>query len=215
MIKIVAVADTHREYRKIVIPKVDICIHAGDIDLYRYKREFDDFNDWLGELPTRFNICIGGNHDGFLEDRGFNWVKENLTNGIYLENSEVVIEGIKFWGSPITPEFYDWSFMRKRGEEINHYWKLIPSDTTVLVTHGPPYGVLDKTTMANGDEGSSEGCLDLLNRVKELKQLKFHCFGHMHRNGGKTIKIGNTTFINASVMDESYELVNFPIIFEV
>jgi Icc-related predicted phosphoesterase len=65
-------------------------------------------------------------------------------------------------------------------------WSSIPLDTEILITHIPPYGILD----------GKEGCSSLLERVKEVKP-RFHIFGHIHQwNGFK--KMEETTFINCS-----------------
>lgn len=207
-IKITAVSDTHKDYRKLKLTSGDIFIHAGDIDCYRYDVELVDFNKWLGKLDFKYKIVIGGNHDGYLENLGINTIQEKLTNGIYLENSSVTIEGIKFYGSPITPRFLNWSFMANRGEDIDRYWDCIPEDTDVLITHGPPYGILDRTLNANGTIGDIVGCFELRKRINEIKP-KYHIFGHIHFDYG-TLKYDNTTFYNVSVMNEQYELVNKP-----
>lgn len=212
---ICAISDTHKSYRKVVIPKCDVLIFGGDMDCYRYDIELEDFNEWLGSLKqAKKIICIGGNHDGLLEDLGYGSICKILTNAIYLENNEVVIDGIKFWGSPITPEFNKWSFMKQRGYEIAQYWRRIPEDVDVLITHGPAFNIMDQTPMANGDLGERVGCLDLAKRIKELPNLKLHIFGHIHFSYGVK-KIGDTTFINASLMDEEYNLTNSPIIIKI
>ena len=114
----------------------------------------------------------------------------------------------KFWGSPITPTFLDWFFMAERGEEIRRYWNLIPKDTGVLITHGPPMGILDWVPRTYGEHHI--GCLDLFDIVTHIKP-KLHIFGHIHYSCGKQ-KLQDTTFINASCINEEYEVVNKPIV---
>jgi Icc-related predicted phosphoesterase len=202
--KILALSDAHKDYRKVNIPKADILIFAGDIDVYKYDQEFNDFNDWLGSLKQiKHKIVIAGNHDGYFEDRGYQYIKDHLTNATYLENSGIIIDGIKFYGSPITPTFLDWSFMKERGKAINEYWSLIPRDIDILITHGPAFGILDTERT-----GKSVGCEDLLKRVLEIKP-KIHIFGHIHASYGH-IKTDYTDFYNVSVMNEDYDLVNKP-----
>ena len=126
---------------------------------------------------------------------------------IYLNDSGVTIEGINIWGSPVTPWFYNWAFNRHRGEEILKHWELIPANTNVLMTHGPVLGIHD--SVINGEH---VGCRDLLEKVKEIKPA-FHVCGHIHEGWGKAKK-GVTSFINACILNDSYELVNKPIVFE-
>ena len=129
-------------------------------------------------------------------------------NVIYLNDSGVTIEGIKIWGSPIQPWFYDWAFNRQRGSEICKHWDLIPNDTDVLMTHGPAYMRLDKTT-----SGHYVGCMDLLTAIRRVRP-QFHISGHIHEAYGM-VKEGVTTYINASVLDERYEMRNEAVVFEV
>ena len=120
---------------------------------------------------------------------------------IYLNDSGIEIDGITFWGSPITPWFFNWAFNRHRGEAIKKHWDLIPHNIDVLITHGPAHTILDKTT-----KGACAGCEGLLQKVQEIKP-KVHICGHIHEAYGKTEKYG-TVFINASILNEKYELRN-------
>jgi len=90
----------------------------------------------------------------------------------------VEIEGVRFWGSPWQPWFFDWAFNLERGEEIRAKWELIPDDTEVLITHGPPQGHGDMTS-----RGEGAGCADLLARIRQVKP-RYHLFGHIHEGYG-------------------------------
>ena len=209
--QICCIADTHNVYEYLELSKGDILIHAGDIDAYKYSSELKSFVKWLDLQNFKYKIVIAGNHDGFIYN---NPEAREILKGhcIYLENNGVEIEGIKIWGSPITPRFGRWFFMVERGKEIKRYWDMIPKDTNILITHGPSYGILDRTKLFN-----NVGCMDLRNKIPELKYLKFHIFGHIHEGYGKYKNLKNekgATFINASVVNEAYELVNEPIIVE-
>jgi Icc-related predicted phosphoesterase len=205
--KIICVSDTHGRHRNFTTPVGDILIHAGDIMTDGYRtREISDFNVWLGEQPQAMKLVIAGNHDRAFETTA--WAKTMLTNAIYLENSEVEIDGIKFWGSPAQPEFCNWSFNYKRGKDIDRIWRRIPDDTDVLITHGPPAGFRDWTKP--GEE--SLGCQDLRNAVRRVKP-KLHVFGHIHGGYGEDHD-GTTHFVNASLLDERYQPVNQPIVVE-
>jgi Icc-related predicted phosphoesterase len=112
-----------------------------------------------------------------------------------------MIDGINIWGSPVSPWFYDWAFNRKRGDDIRKHWDKIPPSTDILITHGPPYGILDKTK-----RGELVGCKDILPLIEKIKP-RLHVFGHIHEENGMK-KIGETIFVNGSVLDERYNLVN-------
>lgn len=127
---------------------------------------------------------------------------------IYLNDSGTTIDGIKVWGSPVTPWFFSWAFNKRRGEGIRKHWNLIPTDTDLLITHGPPYGILDAVINQR-----RTGCKDLLQKVQEVKP-KVHVFGHIHESYGVQKTMG-TQFINCCLLNESYELVNKPVTFEI
>lgn len=203
--KIVAVSDTHTMYDNLIIPDGDVFIHAGDIDL-NTQRDAIRFNKWLGELPHKYKIVIGGNHDRWLAQASTGMKQSLLSNCNYLENYSVTIEGIKFWGSPITPMFNNWYFMRERGDEIAKIWEQIPEDIDVLITHGPPYKILDAAP--KGLWVQYVGCWDLNHYVSKVKP-KIHIFGHVHFSHGTELT-GKTKFYNVSVMDEEYNVVHQP-----
>lgn len=190
--RIICISDTHNLHNQLEIPEGDILIHAGDISAIGEKDDIISFNDWLGQLPHQYKIVIAGNHDFYFENEPIK-AKEMLTNAIYLNDSGVEIEGLKIWGSPISPEFHDWAFNRKRGQEIRKHWEKIPENTDILITHCPPFGILDST-----NDGRNEGCKDLSEIVAKIKP-RLHIFGHIHEAYGQ-IKIEETIFINASMV---------------
>ncbi|HEX8516878.1 MAG TPA: metallophosphoesterase [Bacteroidia bacterium] len=138
--KFVAISDTHGQHNNLRLPQADVIIHAGDITKRGNKEEVVEFLTWFAELPFTYKIFIAGNHDFFFEESSEAEI-ENLipSNVIYLCNNSVLINGIKIWGSPITPYFFNWAFNRHRGDDISKYWDLIPMDTDILITHGPPF----------------------------------------------------------------------------
>jgi Icc-related predicted phosphoesterase len=115
-----------------------------------------------------------------------------------------MIMGLQFWGSPVQPEFLNWAFNKKRGAEIKRYWDRIPAGIDVLVTHGPPQGILDKT-----EEGLLVGCEELIGAVHRVHP-KVHIFGHIHEGYGHMRQDG-ILFVNASIMTERYQPLNKPI----
>jgi Icc-related predicted phosphoesterase len=181
----------------------DILIIAGDLTARDTRDEYTRFISWLNKLPYRCKIVIAGNHDGLIE-------KGTVTIGNdqihYLCDSGYVFEGIKIWGSPYTPTFLNWYFMRNRGEDIRKHWDLIPSDIDILVTHGPPYGIFDET-----EDEIRVGCEDLRKAVQERVKPRIHCFGHIHECGGSISELDGITYANCSYVDERYRPVNTPI----
>lgn len=206
--QIVAVSDTHGKHRDLKIPDGDVLIHAGDVTRGGTKEQVVDFLEWFAVQRHTHKIFVAGNHDFFFEQADSVMISSVIPDGIvYLNDSSIEINGVKFWGSPITPWFNNWAFNRNRGSEIKKHWELIPNDTDVLITHGPPFGILDETVY-----GKRTGCEELLLRVYYVKP-KFHIFGHIHEDHGSFTK-GETSFVNASVLDDWYEMKNEPVILD-
>jgi Icc-related predicted phosphoesterase len=208
-LRIVCISDTHGQHTKLSVPDGDVLIHAGDFMAFGdTPREIVDFTHWLGKQRHRYKIVIAGNHDLIFE-RHPGGARELLGNAIYLENSATELAGLKIWGSPVQPEFNNWAFNVARGAAIRRYWKMIPENTDVLVTHGPPFGVLDKAHPSS----AHLGCKELAKAVEQIKP-RLHVFGHIH--GGHGLASGkDTQFVNASVVNEEYRLVHEPQIVEI
>lgn len=209
MLRIVCLSDTHNFNELINVPDGDILIHAGDATIRGTRFEVEEFLQWFSALPHKHKIFVAGNHDWLYETNqtfaGFITANFNVK---YLRDSSIEIENLKIYGSPWQPRFYDWAFNLNRGEEIAEKWRLIPADTDVLITHGPPHEILDSTP--NGD---SAGCEELRKRIEKLN-LKAHIFGHIHSGYGTITKSG-IQFVNASICDESYAPSNSPIIIDI
>ena len=215
-IKIVAISDTHTKHRQISLPDGDMIICAGDISYRGTIREVNDFLEWYSSLPYKEKILIAGNHDWGFEREPELFAKMCKDAGIiYLNDSSYTsIDGFKIWGSPVQPAFCNWAFNRARSEKsaknphdrmdfghelIKPHWDLIPDDVDILITHGPPYKILDQCQ--NGIR--HVGCVELLKKIKQIKP-KLHIFGHIHESRGRQISDG-TTYINASSLDLNYQ----------
>ena len=198
----------------------DLLIIAGDLTAHDTDREHWDFAEKLGYqqmFEERYDkiIYIAGNHDGYLDPatgrrgiiRTCKWWDVE-----YLCDSGTEYRGKKIWGSPWTPVFYDWHFMKKRGKDIKKMWDMIPEDTEILITHGPPFGIQDQVENIHKDNvGNFAGCEELSNTIRDrLKNLKLHVFGHIHGCYGKA-NVNGVTYVNASIMNEYYQPVNDPI----
>lgn len=197
MTRIVLISDTHGQHDRLEVPDGDILIHAGDISHFGELEDVEAFDAWLAELPHRHKIMIAGNHDFAFERRAAE-AEALIEHATYLRDAGVTVEGLEIWGSPWTPEFFQWAFMLPRGEELAAKWAQIPESTDVLVTHGPPAGILDRT-----HTGKEAGCEALRERVAELRPA-LHVFGHIHeargtdRREGADGGRGDTLFVNAS-----------------
>jgi Icc-related predicted phosphoesterase len=211
--KIVMVSDTHNKHNQIVLPEGNILVHSGDFSGMGKQSEVKSFFKWITKQSEIFEhiIFIAGNHELSFEDKA-SWVDE-LIEGLpknvhYLEDSEVVIDGIKFYGTPYQPEFYNWAFNLKRGVECAEKWTLIPEDTDVLLSHGGPKYMCDYMPW----DLINIGCQDLLDRIMVVRP-KLNVFGHIHCGYGYKEYEG-ILFVNASTCNEVYEPVNKPIVVE-
>ncbi len=210
MPKIVCLSDTHNCNEQIVIPDGDILIHAGDATIRGTIDEVVMFNEWFSKLPHHYKIFVAGNHDWLFETNN-RYARNLLDSSIhYLQDSSVKIEKLKIYGSPWQPRFFDWAFNLTRGAELAHKWRLIPENTDILITHGPPFGILDEVPRANWTENT--GCEELRRRVETVCP-KLHVFGHIHYGYGTTEQFG-VKFVNASNCDEYYEPTNAPIVID-
>lgn len=205
--RILCISDTHGKHKKLELPEADMIIHAGDMSGKGEAWQIREFFEWFSKLSYRYKICIAGNHDFMAEQEPEEFLKLVPDNCIYLNDSGAEIENLKIWGSPITPWFHDWAFNRHRGDEIAKHWELIPQDTDILITHGPPMDVLDRTIF-----GKRVGCEELKKKIEQIRP-KLHIFGHIHEAYGK-LQIFDTTFINASSLNIDYLPLHKPIIHE-
>jgi Icc-related predicted phosphoesterase len=182
--KIFAISDTHGKHEQVQIPQgTDMLIHAGDFSNAKLpimnSNEVNLFLIWLEQQPVKYKVIIAGNHDTSIESRFFTKKDFKDRGIIYLEHESIEIEGIKIFGSPYTPEYNNWAFNRSRNK-LGRIWDSIPDDIDVLITHGPPKGILDS---ASRDKNLNEnvGCSALLKKVLKVEP-KIHITGHIHHN---------------------------------
>jgi len=209
--KLTFISDTHTKHDSLNLSGGDVLIHSGDFMNTGYRKEnIMSFLDWFTDQPYKHKIFIAGNHDRYFEDNPeeTKQILDVVYGGLvtYLEDSGTKIGDVNVWGSPWQPEFMNWAFnLPRQGTELNDKWNLIPENTDILITHGPPYGYLDK--LPNIPENL--GCELLRERVKEVKP-KIHVFGHIHYGHGYTTN-GDTHFINAAVLNEEYQHEHKPL----
>jgi len=209
--KIWHISDTHTYHDLLRIPEdIDMVIHSGDCsnpkDPYNNEPEVRAFIDWYKSLPIKHKIYVPGNHDTSIEKKLV--VRDDFENAgiIYLEDNIVIVDNLSIYGNPYTPQFGQWSFMKDR-VKLDRYWhQAMPAHVDILVTHGPPKGILDKSYSR---ENVFECCGDksLLNRVMEVKP-KYHLFGHIHNHkdiinaGVQKLSVLDTWFSNGSVVTD-------------
>ena len=202
--EITFISDTHTRHGLMTqdLTGGPIIIHAGDVSSRGRFSEVQDFLEWFSELPYTHKIFIAGNHDFIFEKENVLEIPENIH---YLQDSSVIIEGLKIYGSPWQPWFYNWAFnLPRHGSELLSKWEAIPEDTDILITHGPPHGILDK--VIRGKE--HVGCELLLERVKAVKP-RVHVLGHIHEAYGMET-VDETIYINASMLDANYDYIHNP-----
>ncbi len=225
--KIWAISDTHGMHSQLPIPEgIDMVIHAGDVsntrDSQTNMKEVYHFLEWFRALNIPKKVLIAGNHDTSIE-RGYHPLKKmdsKLENITYLEHDTVCVSGIHIFGSPYTPTFGSgWAYNRDRGK-LDAYWKHLPDDLDILITHGPPKGILDLSINRSGIiEQCGDSCL--LNHVLRVTP-KVHIFGHIH-NYKNCINQGireymDIKFINASCVEDGrfdYGLTSGGVVFDI
>jgi len=222
-VRIVCISDTHdmKPLATLNIPDGDVLIHAGDLTIQGTFAEIARVGQELAELPHKHKLVIAGNHDKLFE-KDYGLAKIALGHGSrgihYLQDSMAMVEEVEFWGSPWTPRFYDWAFQldRKRSESERpfllgptapriaaEHWAGIPAGVDVLITHGPPQGILDRV-----HHGNHIGCHDLLAELPRVSP-KLHVFGHDHSDPG-VLEQDGIVFVNAAICDEAYQMKRRP-----
>ena len=199
--RIVSVADTHLFHEReglARIPDGDVFVHAGDLCRHGSLDELARAADFFRALPHPVKIIVAGNHDVCLE-RTPAEARAQLEGFTYLEDSQVVVDGKVFYGSPWTIKFRVWAFGASRGPALAAKWAMIPDRVDVLVTHGPPWGFGDRIEW----QGKTRhvGCVDLLSRVLHVNP-PVHIFGHIHQDPGAWEE-GPMRFFNVTTDDGS------------
>ncbi|MEO0476851.1 MAG: metallophosphoesterase family protein [Planctomycetota bacterium] len=184
------IADTHRRHREVEIPECDILIHCGDLCSFRqHDREtIQDIDQWFAEQPVEHVLCVAGNHDFELEKDGFRFDNAELLTDRYIE-----LEGLKIYGTPWCPDLSGFAFYRP-DLGLKKAWRKIPAGLDILVTHTPPWGILDLPS----SQSRHLGCQHLLAELDRINP-RIHAFGHIHASAGERVQDG-TCYINAAVV---------------
>ena len=209
--KLVIISDTHDKLIK-SLPRGDVLIHCGDYSVFGEYDETKKFFDWFDSQPHKYKIVIPGNHEVGIcplkkrpdREKTMELIKsyENIN---FLVDEKVVIDGVTFYGTPwCGGESYimsRWGYYMEHDENRAQIFKYIPEDTDVLISHSPPFNILDRY------DNRVLGCPALLERIKQVKPL-VNCFGHIHSANGYK-EVNGTHFFNCSNLGENYK-VEYP-----
>jgi predicted phosphohydrolase len=229
--KITCISDLHGHEPE--LPGGDLLLLPGDVLRNSTPKQVSKFFSWLKRQNYSKKVVIGGNHDYFfmsgcpMNQKEADDLKELQTDLIaqgeieaedfeYLCDSGTEFMGMKIWGSPWTSRFVGMNFRCcaftvPNDDFLVPHWNMIPEETDILITHSPPYGILDDTM-----RGEFCGSISLKNKIIKLQQLKLHAFGHIHEQGGKRLYMrragygveNNIHLINAAYCDLYYQPKN-------
>lgn len=231
--KIVAISDTHCAHERLIIPECDVLVVAGDFTWRGRYMEVVGFAEWIRKQPARHILVVAGNHE-LTFDQGHRRYDPSAKAVIaqdpfdrikYLENRSIVIDGVKFYGTPWTPWFHDWAFNGIESNTVPYtnnprladIYGRIDDDTNVLICHGPCYGCADVGGADVGGRNIDErlGSLDLLKRTQQLKQLKLTISGHIHEARGYVrLYPDDKLYTNVASLGRDYETIKPPVVIE-
>ena len=197
----------------------DLLIVAGDLTATDQPEEYLKFNEWIKDQKYKYKILVSGEHDNCLQFLEIPFIPIYGINVKYLCDSGTEFGNLKIWGSPWTLRSEGMNpncraFTCETEEELAEKWELIPEDLDILVTHGPPYGVLDSVFPRGVGFYQCTGSSSLAIRMEEMrKPPRFHIFGHIHEGYGQVLlkHLGpNTLCVNCSHVNKYYKPVNKP-----
>ena len=220
------ISDLHGYYPQ--LEGGDLLIVAGDLTARDTIQDCDRFFDWFALQQYTKKVYIAGNHDNLIQNGKYSTPKycdatylcdsgtefSYHIDGFPEEDEGFLASGkrtLKIWGSPWTKTFKGMNprckaFTCDTEEELAQKWALIPDDIDILVTHSPPYGILDEVRRYgpfSHERNESVGSKSLLERVQQVKP-KFVFYGHIHECGLKYTTENGILFVNASYVNEDY-----------
>lgn len=200
--KITFISDTHNS-PPLRLPECDVLIHSGDATRWGERSEVEDFAAWFRAQEAAVKVFVPGNHDILFE------TDEALARSIMgdevitlIHEPATIVVGdtrVKLFGSPWTPRFRDWAFNADPAQ-LPALWGAIPDDTDILITHGPPFAILDANQF-----GVLAGCRDLAAETARVDPV-IHAFGHIHECGGQYVEYGKTLFVNAACRPQTFSV---------
>jgi Icc-related predicted phosphoesterase len=208
------ISDTHNQHELLSVPDdVDAVLHCGDEsdsgNAWMNEPEARSFFHWYSSLDIPTKIFVPGNHSTAVEQGLI--LASDYPAIKFLIHDQITWQGLKIFGSPYTPVFFDWAYMKPRSE-LDAVWQTIPDDIDILITHGPPKGILDVTKDMDTREPVHVGSKSLTRHVETRIQPRIHAFGHIHDESGiknfGTVTRGKTQFINCACCDLGGRLKN-------
>lgn len=216
--KIVAISDTHMQHKLLQVPDGDLIIHSGDATNWGSPNEIIAFASWFGSLPHGHKVFVPGNHDIDIQNNEAMWRQHFKQMGITMTSNGVVFVGdLKLLCVSYVPVYGQWAFMRDEAD-LHRLYTIMPvqqGDIDILVTHGPPLGILDFVCgydLDTGAPGWSLGSKALREFVHKIKP-RAHVFGHIHEGAGEYAEDG-TLFFNAAMCNRVASTMNKPLEFE-
>ena len=199
VVKVVCISDTHNTRPE--LPAGDILIHAGDLTESGTVKELQAQLTWLSSQPHRHKVVIAGNHDVALDEvfleNNPHW-KRRMSGTLhdldwqsihYLQDASLELEiptesrtktptsrKILIYGSPRTLQYGVSAFQYPRDQDI--WTSKIPSNTDIVITHGPPRLHLDARDFYRA------GCPYLAHEIARVRP-KLAVFGHIHVARGR------------------------------
>lgn len=189
------------------IPESDLLIIAGDVlpDDNQEVWVIDQFRKWLIDLPVKETVFIAGNHDFYFQTEswrsgsfGASFFQE--VGATYLEDEGYQFDDFKIWGTPWVQNLTGWAFVAE-DHLARERFSMIPSDTDIVISHGPINGIFDRVGREN------VGSKILASQIEKISPRLF-VSGHIHEDGGSIRDISKTTFVNASLMNPAYKPTN-------
>lgn len=215
-VKICHISDTHTLPFK--IEPADILVHSGDALNSGKFKDLVTFRLQLEEIKEHFKhiVYVPGNHDWELQYKpkeSEEFLQSTVPNLVVLHEKSIELMGLKFYGTAYQPFFCNWAFNVQYPKDLKEIYERIPDDTQVLVTHCPPYGILDHVINRWNPNGEHVGSKELADELPRLKALKLHMFGHIHYSSGMKL-IDGVEYSNGAICDEAYLAVNKPNVIE-
>ena len=214
------ISDTHNLHEELRIPQgIDAVIHCGDesesMDLAKNERQSREFFRWFSTLRIEHKIFVPGNHSTAIEQGLIR--PQEYPSIRFLIHQQTQLGDLLVFGTPYTPRFFDWAFMRDR-KDLDAVWQTIPDQVDILISHGPPKGFLDRTRDMASHKRIHVGSQSLTRHVQERIKPRVHAFGHIHDEMGiknfGTVLDGGVLFVNCSCCDQSIQLENHGIVIE-
>lgn len=219
-IRFVCISDSHSQF--IPLPAGDVLLHAGDFTRKGSREEVWEFANYLRNQDFQYKVVIAGNHDTPFDVENYTDIiskKRNpnpcdpfatkglLRDVIYLEDSLAVVFGYKVWGTPWTEQHVKGAFTLKGREKISEKWQNIPTNIDILLSHSPPYNILDRTK-----DNRRVGSESLASAVLRISP-RLHIFGHIHESRG-VFHQNSITYINASICSNRYKPIYRAYVFD-